>query len=94
MGYVQAAGAELVELERVRARERLGADGLITHAELSLEPPGLELDIEPLAFGPLRLLSPDGRVAHFPRAMCRVRCRDGRRGVGWVEWNLNQPVPR
>ena len=90
VGYVQSAGGELAELERVSAREQIGADGLIARAELSLDPPGLELDIEPLAFGPLRLLSPDGRVSHFPRAMCGVRCRDGRRGVGWVEWNLNQ----
>jgi hypothetical protein len=50
--------------------------------------------IEPLAFGPLRLLAPDGRVSHFPRAMCRLRCADGRGGMGWVEWNLNQrPSP-
>ena len=46
-----------------------------------------------MAFGPLRLLSSDGRVSHFPRAMCRIRCADGRRGLAWVEWNLNQPEP-
>jgi hypothetical protein len=93
-GYVQSANRELVELERVSASEQVGADGLIVCAQLTLDPPGLQLDIEPLAFGPLRLLSPDGRVAHFPRAMCRVRCRDGRSGVGWVEWNLNQAGAR
>jgi hypothetical protein len=69
----------------------VGADGLITDAKLRLDPPGLQLDVEPLAFGPLRLLSPDGRVSHFPRAMCRARTSDGREGVGWIEWNLNQP---
>jgi hypothetical protein len=58
---------------------------------MALEPPGLELEIEPLAFAPLRLASPDGRVSHFPRAMCRLRADDGREGLGWVEWNLNQP---
>jgi len=25
--------------------------------------------------------------------MCRLRCADGRSGLGWVEWNLNQPRP-
>jgi thiamine kinase-like enzyme len=91
VGYVQSAADGLIELERVSASERVGADGLITDAELRLDPPGLELEVEPLAFGPLRLLSPDGRVSHFPRAMCRARTRDGREGVGWIEWNLNQP---
>ncbi len=91
VGYVQAHAAALVELERVSASEEVGSDGLITRAELVLDPPGLQLELEPLAFGPLRLLAPDGRVSHFPRAMCRVRSRDGRGGVGWMEWNLNQP---
>jgi hypothetical protein len=30
----------------------------------------------------------DGRVSLFPRATCRVATADGRRGIGWVEWNL------
>jgi hypothetical protein len=81
----------VLELERVAAFEELGGDGLIRRARLSLAPPGLDVEIEPLAFGPLRLLSSDGRVSHFPRAMCRIRCADGRRGLAWVEWNLNQP---
>jgi hypothetical protein len=93
VGYVQDAAGELLELERVAAFEDLGEDGLITGARLSLAPPGLDLEIEPLAFGPLRLVSGDGRVSHFPRAMCRIRCADGRRGLAWVEWNLNQPRP-
>ena len=93
VGYIQDLAGEVLELERVAAFEDLGEDGLITAARLSLAPPGLEVEIEPLAFGPLRLLSSDGRVSHFPRAMCRIRCADGRRGLGWVEWNLNQPEP-
>ena len=94
VGYVQPAGDALLELERVSAGEQVGADGLISDAHLRVEPPVLDLDVEPLAFGPLRLVAPDGRVSHFPRAMCRLRCGDGRSGVGWVEWNLNQrPSP-
>jgi hypothetical protein len=92
VGYVQSPAEGLRELERVSAGEQVGADGLITGAHLRVQPPLLEIDVEPLAFGPLRLLSPDGRVSHFPRAMCRVRCGDGRHGFGWIEWNLNQPV--
>jgi phosphotransferase family enzyme len=91
IGYVQPPGGELIEPDRVAAAERTGADGLITDGHLSLDPPGLEIDVEPLAFGPLRLVAPDGRVSHFPRAMCRLKSGDGRSGLGWVEWNRNQP---
>ena len=92
VGYVQPASGELVELTRVSAREQVRAGGLIASARLGLEPGGLQLELDPLAFGPLRLVAPDGRIAHFPRAMCRVRCHDGREGLAWVEWNLNQRV--
>ena len=92
VGYVQQPGRELVELRAVGASERVDERGLVAGAELALEPAGLRLEVQPLAFGPLRLVSGDGRVSHFPRAMCRVRCADGRSGVGWVEWNLNQPA--
>jgi hypothetical protein len=37
------------------------------------------------------LTSPDGRVSHFPRAWASVVTDDGRTGIGWVEWNRNQP---
>jgi hypothetical protein len=94
VGYVQGPRAELVELHGVLASERVDERGLISAARLELEPGGLALEIEPLAFGPLRLISPDGRISHFPRAMCRVRAADGRSGVGWMEWNLNQREPR
>jgi hypothetical protein len=45
------------------------------------------LDVESLAYGPLRLEAPDGRLSFFPRAMCRVTADDGRTGFGWIEWN-------
>jgi thiamine kinase-like enzyme len=91
VGYVQAPGRELLELQAVGASERTDESGLIADADLELQPGDLRLEVRPLAFGPLRLVSPDRRVSHFPRAMCRVRCADGRAGLGWVEWNLNQP---
>ena len=33
---------------------------------------------------------PDGRVARFPRCLARFSPADGRRGVGWIEWNQPQ----
>jgi hypothetical protein len=91
VGYVQQPAAQLVELSGVAAGERIGEDGLITAAQLTLDPLGLEVEVTPLAHAPLQLLASDGRVSHFPRAMCAIRCADGRRGLAWVEWNLNQP---
>jgi hypothetical protein len=90
VGYVQTPAGEVEELDRVEASEVLDGDGLITAAGMSLYPSGLELEVEPLAFGPLRLEADDGRVAQFPRAMCRVSCSDGRTGLAWMEWNRNQ----
>ncbi len=89
VGYVQR-GAELQEIETVRSEHELGAGGLIAAASISSAPPRLELEVRPLAFGPLRLEAPDGRVSLFPRAMCAVRAADGRTGSGWVEWNRVQ----
>jgi hypothetical protein len=91
IGYVQQPAGDVLELSGVQAGETVAADGLISRARIVVEPAGIVLDVEPLAFGPLRLVAPDGRVALFPRAMCRFHAADGRRGLGWVEWNLNQP---
>ncbi len=94
VGYLQPPGGELVELSNVRAEETVADSGLVSSARISLgEPqPELVLDVEPLAFGPLLLVAPDGRVSRFPRAMCRLRAEDGREGLGWVEWNMSQPA--
>jgi hypothetical protein len=88
VGYVQRRDGGVLELDSVSAEEEVATDGLITSARVSYGEE-LALTIEPLAFGPLRLQAPDGRVAHFPRAMCRVIADDGRAGVAWVEWNRN-----
>ncbi|HEX3909255.1 MAG TPA: phosphotransferase [Solirubrobacteraceae bacterium] len=91
VGYAQSPGSQLLELSGVAAAESVGADGLIEDARLSLDPLGLDVEVKPLAHAPLLLIAEDGRVSHFPRSMCAVRCADGRTGLGWVEWNLNQP---
>jgi hypothetical protein len=90
VGYVQHRGGEPRELESVDATEEVAPNGLVTSARLDLQPTGPTLDVKPLAFGPLRLVSQDGQTTSFPRAMCRLRSDDGRTGLGWVEWNLNQ----
>jgi hypothetical protein len=87
VGYVQPPDDGTVELDSVTASEVVRADGLIASATISYG--DLELAVEPVAFGPLLLTAPDGRISQFPRAMCRVRALDGRTGTGWVEWNRN-----
>lgn len=89
VGYVQRDG-EFAEIESVTATEVVAENGLITSARIESGPDPLVVDVEPLAFGAILLTAPDGRVSHFPRAMCRVRTDDGRTGMGWVEWNRNQ----
>jgi hypothetical protein len=97
IGYVQPPDGDVIELDRATATEEIGTDGLIASGHLSLEPTGpevgIDVDVDPLAFGPLRLVAPDGRVSHFLRAMCRFESSDGRSGLGWVEWNRNQRSP-
>ena len=87
VGYLQTPGEDVMELDHVAAAEEAVADGLIAAGQITYG--DLTLAVEPLAFGPLRLEAPDGRVTEFPRAMCRVRAADGRSGVAWVEWNRN-----
>ena len=89
VGYVQR-GDSIAEITSVQATETVLEDGLIETARIVSRPVELDIEVEPLAFGPLRLTSPDGRVSLFPRAMCRVHTADGRAGTGWVEWNRVQ----
>jgi len=87
VGYLQPPQEDLVELDSVTASEQVGAEGLITAARITYGE--VALAVAPVAFGPLRLQAPDGRVSQFPRAMCLVHADDGRSGVAWVEWNRN-----
>jgi hypothetical protein len=89
VGYVQK-GERISEITSVEATEDVNENGLIDCARIVSGPGELEVEVEPLAFGALRLEAPDGRISLFPRAMCRVRAADGRAGTGWVEWNRVQ----
>jgi hypothetical protein len=90
VGYLQPPEGGVIELERVTASEEVDREGLIASAQIGLGE--LELQVEPLAFGPLRLEAPDRRVSEFPRAMCAVVAGDGRRGAAWLEWNRNRSL--
>jgi hypothetical protein len=86
-GYLQPGDGSAHTVEALDVSEILGEAGLPVSARAALEPGGLELQIEPLAFGPLLLVAPDGRTSRFPRAAARFVARDGRAGTGWIEWN-------
>jgi hypothetical protein len=85
-GYIQSArGIEPVSTLTIT--EEIGDHGFPYSARIKLDPGGLDLAVYPLAFGPLLLRANDGRVSRFPRAMARYEASDGRRGLGWIEWN-------
>jgi hypothetical protein len=83
-GYVQRDG-ELSPVAEGEVSENVGDHGFphqatVRHNDLAVE-------VDPIAYGPILLISPDGRVGHFPRAAARFRTADGRAGLGWIEWN-------
>lgn len=88
-GYVQRDGA-VVELTTVSARETFGDNDLPLGTTLELDPGTIVASIDVRGHAPVRLVSTDGRVSHFPRAWAAVTTTDGRTGVGWLEWNRNQ----
>ncbi len=89
VGYVQRDGV-VDEIESVTASEEMTDDGLVASARIICGPDELDLTVEPVAWGAILLTAPDGRVSHFPRAMCAITAADGRTGSGWVEWNRVQ----
>ncbi|ULE32246.1 ecdysteroid 22-kinase family protein [Mycobacterium sp. IDR2000157661] len=91
IGYIQRADAPLVELQTVTARETFADNGLPLQTTLTLAPGDVTATVDVRGHAPVLLRSSDGRVSHFPRAWVTVATADGRSGVGWVEWNRNQP---
>lgn len=90
-GYRQANGEVIpIEAELVTTEER-GPFGMPTRGTISCPPADVELTAEPIAFAPLLLVNKEGRSAHFNRAATRFETPDGRRGLGWIEWNQVQP---
>jgi hypothetical protein len=90
VGYSQRAG-DVVELQTVVARETFGDNDLPVGTTLELTPGDVVATIDVRGHAPVLLTSTDGRVSRFPRAWATVTTGDGRTGVGWMEWNRNQP---
>jgi hypothetical protein len=90
VGYIQSPGSALMELQTVTAREVFGDNDLPVTTELTLDPMGVTATAEIKGHAPVLLTAADGRVSRFPRAWATVTTADGRRGVGWLEWNRSQ----
>jgi Ecdysteroid kinase-like family len=93
VGYVQDRKGNLTELDTVNSREAFDANGLPLDATLSLDPGELIADVDVRANAPVLLTAVDGRMSQFPRAWVSVSTADGRRGIGWMEWNRNLANP-
>jgi len=91
IGYTQRAGEALVELQGVTAEATFADNGLPRSTAIAYHPGDLVATIDIRGHAPILLTSSDGRISHFPRAWAAVTTADGRSGVGWVEWNRNQP---
>ncbi|MBJ7338259.1 phosphotransferase [Mycolicibacterium sp.] len=89
-GYVQRDG-DVIELQTVVARETFGENDLPIGTTLEITPGDTTATIEVQGHAPVLLTSTDGRISRFPRAWATVTTTDGRTGVGWLEWNRNQP---
>ncbi len=86
-GYLQPPGGGVQTVTSLEVTEELGPEGIPLRARAVVGPGRLELRIEPVAFGPMVLTAPDGRVSRFPRGLARFAADDGRSGLGWIEWN-------
>lgn len=84
-GYYQHHGA-LTELVSGRASQAYDGDGRISGSTIRLNEVDLDIEVSPIAYGSLLLVSEEGRRAHFIRAMADFAASDGRRGRGWIEW--------
>ena len=87
VGYRQI-GEGCAEVTSVAARPALGAAQIPTGVGVSFDE--LELQLAPIAWAPVLLTSPDGRLSRFPRAMVAMTDQNGRTGHGWVEFNQPQ----
>ena len=83
--FTVTPSGELSHRSGFSAQTTFGPDDFPQRSRLEL--PGAAMDAEPVAFAPVAMTAPDGRVARFPRALCRFTADDGRVGYGWTEWN-------
>lgn len=90
VGYIEPPDQPVIETTSVQAVATMADNGLPVTTTLTLQPGPVTATIEIRGHAPVRLDAPDGRVSFFPRAWAEVHTADGRRGVGWLEWNRNQ----
>ncbi len=83
--FAVTPAGRLGHLHGFAAETVFGADGFPVESRLRLA--GAPMTAVPLAFAPVAMISPDDRISHFPRALCRFTADDGRTGYGWTEWN-------
>lgn len=88
IGYDAEPGAELEVVTTFDADETLGGTGIPTGAQLTVNE--RHLAMEPIAWSPVGLVSPDGQATRFPRALARFTEDTGRTGLGWIEFNQPQ----
>ena len=92
-GYVQPSDGRVLPVEGLEVTEELGDEGMPRSGRAQVVPEDLDLAIRPIAFGPVILEAPDGRISRFPRAVASFEARDGRSGTGWIEWNQPDAGP-
>ncbi|MDT5136910.1 MAG: hypothetical protein QOD58_1172 [Mycobacterium sp.] len=90
VGYVQDSAGSIAELTTVSIREAFDTNGLPANTTLELAPGDCTANVDVHAHAPVLLTAVDGRVSQFPRAWVNITTNDGRRGVGWMEWNRSQ----
>jgi hypothetical protein len=83
--FAAPPGGDISHLTGFCAQTDFGPDDFPQQSRLRL--PGAPMTAVPLAFAPVAMTSPDGRLSHFPRALCEFTADDGRTGYGWTEWN-------
>jgi hypothetical protein len=88
IGYVQGPDHESEGVAYATVAPVLGSEGIPEAASLAVG--GIDVTVDPLAWGPVLLTAPDGRVSRFPRGMARFTDSSGTTGLGWIEFNQPQ----
>jgi hypothetical protein len=87
IGYRQRAG-DLTPFFDCRANVDMSTGPLPVRGAMQIG--DLECQLTPVAWAPVPLVAPDGRVSRFPRGLVRVHTAEAGDGAGWVEWNQPQ----
>jgi hypothetical protein len=89
IGYIQDPDRNVTELHTVGNPRAFGPNGLPLAMTLSLEPGEISGDVDVRGHAPVVLTGPEGQLSEFARAWVSIETKDGRTGVGWMEWNRN-----